>query len=88
MSDEKENIVDRMFKKIGKSAEEAERQMKKEADGLSHKAASIVSEAAQQAGKKVVEAGDAIKKGATGAGHEIKNAAEATGHEIEKESRS
>lgn len=88
MSDEKENIVDRMFKKIGKGAEEAGKYVKKEAEDFGHKAASTVSEAAQIASKKAVEAGDEIKTGAADAGHAVKSAAEANRQEIDQESRS
>lgn len=88
MSDEKENIVDRMLKKIGKGADEAGQHVKKEVEDFGHKAASTVSEAAHIAGKKAVEAEDEIKTGAADAGHAVKSVAEATRQEIDQESRS
>lgn len=88
MSETKENIVERLFKKLGKTAEEAGRHAKEEAGEMNHKASSTVRQAAEDIGKRVAQADSDIAGEAAAAGHAIKDAVRATSHEIEKEEKS
>lgn len=88
MSETKENIIERLFKKLGKTTEGAGQDVKEEAGKVSRKVTSTVRQAAQDVGKRAAQVDGAITGEAAAAGHAIKDAVNATGHEIEKEDRS
>lgn len=88
MSDERENIIDRMFKTIGKHAEETGHEIKKEAEDIGHKTASAAHEMAQKVANGAAQACSEFEKDAADAGHAAKEAVDVTGKEIEKETRS